>query len=93
MRKIFLDLQQGRIDRSLFTENANAYFSPQALQDFAASLAPFGEPLDFTQSGEQLRGGMIFRRYTAAFGARTLEITTYEMPDGKLEQFLVSSEN
>src|SRR5215813_392593 len=93
MRKIFLDLQQGRIDRSLFTENANAYFTAQAIQDFAASLAPFGEPLDFAQSGEQLRGGMIFRRYTAAFGARTLGITTYEMPDGKLEQFLVSSEN
>jgi D-alanyl-D-alanine carboxypeptidase len=93
MRKIFLDLQHGRIDRSLFTENANAYFTPQALQDFAASLAPFGEPLDFTQSGEQLRGGMIFRRYTAGFGARTLGITTYEMPDGKLEQFLVSSED
>lgn len=93
MRKIFLDLQHGRIDRSLFTENANAYFTPQALQDFAASLAPFGEPLDFTQSGEQLRGGMIFRGYTAGFGARILGITTYEMPDGKLEQFLVSSED
>jgi len=93
MRKIFVGLQHGGIDRSLFTENANAYFTPQALQDFAASLAPFGEPLDFTQSGEQLRGGMIFRRYTAGFGARTLGITTYEMPDGKLEQFLVSSED
>jgi D-alanyl-D-alanine carboxypeptidase len=93
MRRIFLDLQQGKIDRSLFTENANAYFTPQALKDFAASLAPLGEPLDFTQSGEQLRGGMIFRRYIAGFGARTLGITTYEMPDGKLEQYLVSSEN
>ena len=30
-RQILIGLQQGKIDRSLFTENCNAYFDAQAL--------------------------------------------------------------
>jgi hypothetical protein len=37
-RRIFEELQRGRIDRSLFTANANHYFSDQAVKDFASSL-------------------------------------------------------
>jgi len=92
-RKIFVDFQQGKIDRSLFTDNANAYFTAQALQDFAASLAPLGEPRDFTAAGEQGRGGMISRSYRVTFPKQVLNISTYEMPDGKLEQYLVSPTN
>jgi len=33
-RAIFDGLQRGTVDRSLFTSNANAYFSDQALKDF-----------------------------------------------------------
>jgi D-alanyl-D-alanine carboxypeptidase len=32
---------------------------------------------------------MIFRIFTATFPERELKVTTYEMPDGKLEQYLV----
>src|SRR5262249_23117403 len=53
-RKIFADLQAGRIDRSLFTDNANSYFSEQALQDFASSLAPLGSPKEFIQISQAL---------------------------------------
>lgn len=35
-RDIYAALQEGRIDRALFTANASAYFSLQALADFAA---------------------------------------------------------
>jgi hypothetical protein len=92
-KKIFSDLQRGRIERSLFTENANAYFSTQALQDFASSLGPLGEPLDFTAAREQSRGGMIYRGYTVTFPKQTLRIIAYEMPDGKLEQYIVTAGN
>jgi hypothetical protein len=43
-KNIFDGLQHGTIDRSLFSDNANAYFSEQALQDFASGLAPLGTP-------------------------------------------------
>ncbi|MBS1788779.1 MAG: beta-lactamase family protein [Acidobacteria bacterium] len=89
-RKIFEGLQQGKIDRSLFTDNANSYFSEQALKDFASSLSPLGAPQEFTQVNQGLRGGMTLRAYRVRFGQKTLRVWTYEMPDGKLEQYQVS---
>jgi CubicO group peptidase (beta-lactamase class C family) len=92
-RKIFEGLQRGSIDRSLFTDNCNAYFSDQALKDFASSLAPFGTPTSFTQNSQSLRGGMTLRVYIARFPQKTLRVWTFEMPDGKLEQYQVASVN
>jgi D-alanyl-D-alanine carboxypeptidase len=92
-KKIFADLQQGKIDRSLFTDNANAYFSEQALQDFATGLGPLGMPQSFTQTSQSLRGGMIGRVYQIRFQQRVLRAWTYEMPDGKLEQFQIAAVN
>lgn len=92
-RKIFAGLQQGKIDRSLFTDNANAYFTPQALQDFAQSLGPLGQPQDFASTGEQGRGGMMFRGYKVTFPKQVLSILIFEMPDGKLEQYQVVAGN
>jgi hypothetical protein len=57
-RQIVAGLQRGEVDRALFTANMNAYFTPQALRDFADSLAPLGEPSSFSQSTQGLRGGM-----------------------------------
>jgi CubicO group peptidase (beta-lactamase class C family) len=91
-RKIFEGLQKGAIDRSLFTDNANFYFSDQALKDFAAGLAPLGEPQAFNQVRQGLRGGMTLRVYTARFANKNLMVWTYEMPDGKLEQYQVAEQ-
>jgi D-alanyl-D-alanine carboxypeptidase len=88
-RAIFIGLEKGQLDRTQLTENLNAYFTPEAMSDFANSLAPLGAPLSFTQAQQEGRGGMIFRVFTAQFANRKLTVTTYEMPDGKLEQYLV----
>jgi CubicO group peptidase (beta-lactamase class C family) len=92
-KEIFEGLQQGKIDRSLFTDNANGYFSEQALEDFKNSLGPLGKWESFTQVGQGLRGGMIGRTYVVRFKDKTIRAWTYEMPDGKLEQFQVSVGN
>jgi D-alanyl-D-alanine carboxypeptidase len=89
-RGIFEGLQHGTIDRSLFTANANAYFSGQAVADFAASLGPLGAPQAFFQVGQQLRGGMVLRVYRVTFAERALRVWTFEMPDGTLEQYQVA---
>jgi hypothetical protein len=89
-RAIFDGLQQGRLDRSLFTDDANFYFSEVAIADFKASLAPLGAPTEFKQKRHWLRGGMTGRSYEAKFADRTLRVWTYEMPDGKLEQYQVA---
>jgi CubicO group peptidase (beta-lactamase class C family) len=86
---IFNGLADGHIDRKLFTNYCNAYFNQQAIEDFAASLKPLGPPLSFKETKEEARGGMTFRVFTVTFPERELKVTIYEMPDGKLEQYLV----
>ncbi len=91
-KQILAGLQKGTIDRSLLTDNASFYFSPQALKDFQSSLGPLGEPTSLTQEGQSLRGGMTFRSFRAVYSKETVRVTTFTMPDGKLEQFLVTPE-
>ncbi|MBV8672545.1 MAG: beta-lactamase family protein [Acidobacteriaceae bacterium] len=88
---IFEGLQQGKIDHGLFTENCNAYFNEQAMEDFRTSLSPLGRPKALKQANQELRGGMTFRVFDVVWPGNGphLRVTTYTMPDGKLEQYLV----
>ena len=87
---IYRGLQQGRIDRSLLAPNLNDYFTPEAIADFESSLGPLGEPLSLRQADEELRGGMTFRAFDIVYPGRSLVLTTYTYPDGKLEQYIVA---
>ncbi len=89
---IFQGLQRGTVDRSLLTDDASGYFDEQALKDFAASLAPLGTPRAFNQVARVDRGGMVERVYRAVFEHQVLRVWTYEMPDGKLEQYQVAAQ-
>ncbi len=91
VRAIFDGLQRGKIDRTLFTADANAYFSEQALKDFASSLGPLGAPEEFVQTNQVGRGGMTMLTYRVKFPKRTLDIWIYQMPDGKYEQYQIMS--
>ena len=92
-RKLFEDLQQGKLDRSVLTSNCSFYFSEQAIADFASSLGPLGPPTEFKQSRYSERGGMDFRAYTVKFkDGKTVRITMRDLPNGKVEQFQVAAE-
>jgi D-alanyl-D-alanine carboxypeptidase len=90
-KAIFDGLQHGRIDRALFTANANAYFTDGALADFASGLGPLGPPQEFEQANQSLRGGMVARSFRIKCGVKTLRLTTFTMPDGKLEQYQIAA--
>ena len=90
-REIFAALQHGKINRALFTDNCNRYFSEQALRDFASSLGPLGSPTEFTQTYRQDRGGMTFRLFEVHFPNKTVDVWERIMPDGKIEQYQVSA--
>ena len=90
-KRIFAGLEQGTVDRLLFTDNANSYFSESALKDFARGLGPLGTPQEFSETRQGLRGGMLLRVYRVKFPQKTLQVWTYEMPDGKLEQYQVAA--
>jgi D-alanyl-D-alanine carboxypeptidase len=90
-RGIFAALQQGKINRTLFTDNCNSYFSEQALKDFSSSLGSLGTPTEFTQNYKQDRGGMTLRVFEVRFPQKTLAILERVMPDGKIEQYQVGA--
>jgi D-alanyl-D-alanine carboxypeptidase len=90
-REIFAALQQGKINRALFTDNCNRYFTEQAVKDFASSLGPMGPPMEFTQTFKQDRGGMAFHLFELRFPQKTVEVWERIMPDGKIEQYQVGT--
>lgn len=92
-KAIFDGLRAGHIDRAEFTPNGNAYFSDQALRDFASSLGPLGEPQSFVSRGKTMRGGMTSEVYRVTYPDRTLTIIMRAYPDGKVEQYLVQPSN
>lgn len=90
-KQILAGLQQGNIDRSLFTDNANFYFNDTCLKDNADSLGPLGTIAEFTQTSQSLRGGMTARNYRARMSSgKILNASTFWMPDGKIEQYIVT---
>jgi len=89
MLALYRGLQKGKLDRSKLAPNLDGYFDAPAVADFKNSLGPLGDPLTFRQVESSLRGGMTFRSFRVVYPTRTLRLTTYTYPDGKLEQFLV----
>jgi D-alanyl-D-alanine carboxypeptidase len=92
-RTVYDQLRAGKLDRSLLTQNANFYFTPQAIADFRSSLAPLGEPTAFEPQGKPvLRGGFVIQSYTVRYPGRSLDLSTFYEPgaNGRIEQFLVN---
>jgi CubicO group peptidase (beta-lactamase class C family) len=91
---ILTGLAQGNIDRSLFTADANDYFNADALADFKSTLAPLGNVTGATRTYMHQRGGMTGSDYRITYSSgTTLTLSTYTMPDGKIEQFLITGKS
>ncbi|HTX37017.1 MAG TPA: hypothetical protein VME43_18440 [Bryobacteraceae bacterium] len=88
-RAIFDGLAQGRIDRSLLTANASAYFTTQVLEDAAASLKALGPPESLKQTSVEQRGGMTYWHFEIKYKSRSLNLSMLTVPNGKLEQYLI----
>ena len=90
IKSILTGLQSGSIDRTLFTPDANYYFSAETLGDFSSSLKPLGAITSVTETQNSLRGGMTYRGFTVVFtGGTSVTVSTYTIKDGRLEQLLV----
>jgi D-alanyl-D-alanine carboxypeptidase len=90
LQTILTGMQQGKIDRTLFTPDCNFYFDKDALADFQSTLGAMGTITAVTRQRAGLRGGMDFGMYRVTFsGGASILITTYRMTDGKIEQLLV----
>lgn len=94
LKTILTGLQQGQIDRSLFTADTNDYFSTDALADFKSTLAPLGTITNVARAYTHLRGGMTGSVYRVTYSSgTTIDISVYTQPDGKIEQFLITGKS
>jgi D-alanyl-D-alanine carboxypeptidase len=91
-KRVFLELQQGRIDPAEFTENARSYFSAQALTDFRTSLGPLGNPMTVTLKRSALRGGLRTRSFELTFPRKTLRVVVRTTPEALIEQYTVNTQ-
>ena len=90
-RQVLDGLQHGRIDRSRFTANGNFYFDAQAIADYRTSLAPFGAIVSLRETAKFERGGMTYRGFAVEFASgKRVNLSTFTVPDGRIEQFLVA---
>ena len=88
-KEILKGLAEERLDRSLFTGNGNAYFTPEVIADYASSLKPLGNPKSFERQQTGLRGGFSQRSYRIVFEGKTLTLVTRSDKAGKLEQYQI----
>lgn len=89
VRALFAQLQDGHPDRSVMSDGLDAYFSEQVVADFAASLKPMGDIDSIVQTRSDTRGGLTNRFFRIKSAGKTVGVSTYFTPDGKLDQFLV----
>ncbi|MBB6253781.1 serine hydrolase domain-containing protein [Nitrospirillum iridis] len=87
--RAFLEgLAQGHADTRQLTADGAAYFSPAALADHAATLAPLGPLTGFKGVARHLRGGLTEEIYQAAFASRTVRVVA-RADAGRYEQFMI----
>jgi CubicO group peptidase (beta-lactamase class C family) len=89
LKTILTRMQIGVFDPTLFTSDCQAYFTPETLADFKATLSPLGELKSIERPYSHLRGGMTGSVYLVTFANGTVRVSTYLKPDGKIEQFLI----
>ena len=89
VKQIFNSLEQGRLDRTLLDSDANSYFTDQVIADYAASVKPLGTPDSLVQTASEERGGMTWRGYTIHGAGKSLRLSTFFTPDGKVAQYLI----
>src|SRR5450631_144866 len=88
-RQIFTDLRHGRIDRTLFSDNGNDYYTPVAVRDTTRSLSRMGALKSFELARVGTRGGMQTRVYDVHLTGKSFTLVVRAWPDGKIEQFML----
>jgi hypothetical protein len=78
------------LDRALFTDVGNAYWTPAVLADMKSSLVPLGPMRLLELQHESRRGGLLNRRWKVLCAHARLEVIERGQPGGKLEEFFVS---
>jgi CubicO group peptidase (beta-lactamase class C family) len=89
-REVFRSMQNGTLDRGLFSSIGNFYLTASVLADLRSSLSPLGPARLIELEHESRRGGMTTRRWKILCRGARLEATERSHPDGKIEEFMIA---
>lgn len=90
-KRLYASLVEGRVDAALIDSDLAAYFTPQAVADFSASLKSMGAVTSFTEASREDRGGMVHRTFSVQTATKRLSINAYIAEDGRFAQFLITA--
>lgn len=88
-RAFLVGLSGGRLDRSVLSENGQRFFTSEVQADYVGMLKSAGPLKSFVLARRFRRGGMVGRIYRGATARRRFVVSTFSLPDEKLEQFLI----
>jgi len=86
-QRMFNGFQHNKIDRTLFSDNFNAYFTDAALKATAKTLSRCGPVKSFVQKSASTRGGMQTRVYEVATAKKTFVVVTRILDNNLVEQY------
>jgi CubicO group peptidase (beta-lactamase class C family) len=89
-RAIIEGLRLGKIDRSLFTEDANHYLNPEVLAGLKAGLAKMGPTRAISQQARDAHKEYTRKAWKIVTAHGTAEAIEFDHPDGKIQEFMVS---
>jgi hypothetical protein len=85
--RLYDQIRTGALDRSLLTDEANAYLSGEVLSDYAASFAQLGKPIMFMPVGSEKSRGVSADTWLVVWPTTKLIVTLRTRADGKVEEF------
>ena len=89
-KKIFAQLQKGKVDRGQFAEEFNHYLTNERIAAAARRLKSYGTPTRAEVISAHERGGMEVTTTRLAFKSGALRVQMYRRPDGIIEQYFVN---
>jgi D-alanyl-D-alanine carboxypeptidase len=88
-RSLFLMLQSGKVDRSVFSADFNEFLTDAKIKGAAERLARFGEPTAAALESMNERGGMEVTNVRLTFASGSLRAFMYRMPDGQVQEYFL----
>jgi CubicO group peptidase (beta-lactamase class C family) len=89
-RAIIEGFRLGKIDRTLFTDDANFYLNSAALAGLKAGMAQMGPIRTFDLQRESQQRDWKRRLWKIVTAHGILEAIEFDLPDGKIQEFVVS---
>jgi D-alanyl-D-alanine carboxypeptidase len=90
VRGLFLAIQNGTVDRGLFSATGNFYLTATVLADLQSSLSPLGPARLIELEHETRRGGMTTRRWKILCRGARLEAVERTHSDGKIDELMIT---